>query len=150
MAFLPRDNEEINPLIALVREPGQPLPHSSQQQLFPERPGTDTQNCAFVSATFRHLDHIPNTNQDDHPILVEDDNGDLREPTPTSKGEHLRTVLKGMFKQGFWINNMHPGPNCHVLNKFIEGQKCLFCNTQYNDDARPKRCVYRHVNLNPQ
>ncbi|KAG8850524.1 hypothetical protein FRB91_008995, partial [Serendipita sp. 411] len=111
---------------------GQPLPHPSQQQFFPDRPDIDTRNCAFVSGTFRHLDHVSiAASQGGHPFLIEgknddddDDNANQLATITKTKGEYLRTILKWVLKQEFWERNSAPaGDARNVLNVFVEEQK---------------------------
>ncbi|KAG8818427.1 hypothetical protein FRC19_010659, partial [Serendipita sp. 401] len=108
----------------------QPLPHPSQQQFFPDRPDIDTRNCAFVSGTFRHLDHVSiAANQGGPHFLVEgksddDDNANQLATITKTKGEYLRTILKWVLKQEFWERNSAPaGDARNVLNVFVEEQK---------------------------
>ncbi|KAG8848885.1 hypothetical protein FRB91_010429 [Serendipita sp. 411] len=157
MPLFSQPNEDSNHLRALVREQGQPLPHPSQQLLFPERPDIDTRNCAFVSGTFRYLDHILITaNEGSYHILLEgkkDNNDDANElvTITKTKGEYLRTILKWVLKQEFWERNSAPaGGASNVLNVFVEEQKCLFCDRQYDNDARATACSYGHIDFHPR
>ncbi|KAG8819994.1 hypothetical protein FRC18_011868 [Serendipita sp. 400] len=133
MPFTSQDNDDHQSLKAMVKELGRPLPDPARQELFAQRPNIGTRNNEAVSQSFRHLDHIPFAKRRD-----------------LSKGEHLRTVFKGVFKHQFWVDNVAPPLDCHVLDEFVEERTCMFCARQFTDDAQAMACVFLHINLHPQ
>lgn len=94
-------------------------PHAPQTLTYPQRPNVGNVNDNWVFAQFEGNDDA----------------------------EHLRTKLRSILDQQWWLLNLAPPGN--DLDEFVRRKRCLFCGKRRLLAKRAMRCVHRHLNYHP-